>query len=435
MKYSIHLKASPDPFNAEHLIHHLDIVKYLRTKKLVAALFPQHRVIKFETTNPGIISHLKRLFGDHILCILSDKHGAGLYKRPVHHITKLGLFGPSTVPLTPTQVAKAYNFPAPTPATKDCVVAILELGGGFSPANVANYCKSQHVANPRLWQHNFSTGNNVSDGPNGADGEVSLDIDVVAAVAPGVQVLVVFAPNTTNGFIDAISNIATYFKKPDCLSISWGQAEDQWDAGSQEAMNNAIQDCVKNGINVFVAAGDNGSGDGEPGNHVDFPASSPYSIACGGTKLILNKDGTRSSEVVWNENLTGEGATGGGIATSGRKVPDIAGNADPNSGYIVDVDGTQSIIGGTSAVAPLMAGLNVLLNSNLSAPVANLKEILYANPSVCFDVTSGNNGAYGAGTGYDCCTGLGVPDGQRLLNVLKPKLSTKIVKFCKSFIK
>src|SRR5665213_477066 len=235
MKYSIHLR----PVSDSGLGFHLDIVKYLRAKKLTAALFHEHRVIRFEASNPGIITHLKKLFGNHILCILSDKHGAGLYKRPVCHVTPRGLLGPSAVALTPGQVAKAYNFPVPTADLKNRVVAILELGGGFNAVNVLNYCKSQNVAYPRMWQHNFSTGTNTSDGADGADGEVSLDIDVVAAVAPGVQILIVFAPNTTNGFIDAISNIATYFKKPDALSISWGQAEDQWDAGAQEAMNNA----------------------------------------------------------------------------------------------------------------------------------------------------------------------------------------------------
>jgi kumamolisin len=429
MKYSIHLR----PVSDSGLGFHLDIVKYLRMKKLTAALFHEHRVIRFEASNPGIITHLKKLFGHHILCILSDKHGEGLYKRPTHHLTR-GLFGPSASPLTPLQVAKAYNFPKPTAAIKDQVVAIIELGGGFNPTNVLNYCKSMGVAYPRMWQHNFSTGANVSDGADGADGEVSLDICVVAAVAPGVQILIVFAPNTTNGYINAISNIATYFKKPNCISDSWGAPEDQWDSGAQEAMNNAIKSCTDAGINVFVAAGDNGSSDGETGNHVDFPASSPYSIACGGTKLILNSDGSRKSETVWTEWLSNEGATGGGVSTSGRKVPDIAGNADPSSGYIVDVDGQQSVIGGTSAVAPLMAGLNALLNSNLDKPVSNLKDVMYANPGVFFDVTSGNNGAYSATTGYDCCTGLGVPDGTRLLNVLKPKLQNRIVKFCKSLL-
>jgi kumamolisin len=441
LKYSIHLK----PVSDSGLGFHLDIVKYLRAKKLTAALFHEHRVIRFETSNPGVITHLKRLFGNHILCILSDSHGKGLYKRPKCHVTPFqdlsdyrkqhGLFGQSPVPLTPGSVAQAYNFPKPTADIKNRVVAILELGGGFDAANVLNYCKSQNVTYPRMWQHNFSTGANVSDGVDGADGEVSLDIDVVAAVAPGVQILVIFAPNTTNGFINAISNIATYFKKPDCISISWGQAEDQWDTGAQEAMNNAIKSCTDAGINVFVAAGDNGSSDGETGNHVDFPASSPYSIACGGTKLILNPDGSRKSETVWNEWLSNEGATGGGVSVSGRKVPDIAGNADPQSGYIVNVDGQQSVIGGTSAVAPLMAGLNALLNSNLDQPVSNLRDVFYGNPSVFFDVTSGNNGAYSASVGYDCCTGLGVPDGSRLLAVLQPKLQNRIVNFCKRFIK
>lgn len=443
MKYSIHLKDVPD----SELGKHVEISTYLRKKGLDAALFHEHRVIKFRSSNPGIISHIKKKFGEHILCVLSDNHGKGLYKRPSQHVTKrysdesnpsliqlnqlTNLFGPSAKPLTPLQVTTAYNFPKPGPTIKDKVVAILELGGGFNPTDVMTYCKAMNVAYPRLWNHNFSGATNTEDGADNADGEVSLDIDVVAATAPGCQILVVFAPNTTNGFIDAVSNIATYFKKPDALSISWGMPESNWDSGAQEAMNNALQSCVNAGINVFVAAGDDGSGDGELVNNVDFPASSPVSIACGGTKLILNKDGTRHSEVVWNDMLKDEGATGGGVSKSGRKVPDISGNASPSSGYIVDVDGQVMSIGGTSAVAPLMAGLNVLLNSNLDKPISNLKDVLYANPSVCFDVTSGNNGAYHASVGYDCCTGLGVPDGQRLLSVLKTSVVQKIVKFLK----
>lgn len=457
MKYSIHLRATE---STEHLTEHFDILRYLRKHKLEADYRPHHRVIKFSSSNPGILYHLKKQFGEHILCVLSDKHGAGQYKRPSKHVTKLdkwnkvvdndhskavfyplsaGLLGSPVVPLTPAQVAKAYNFPVPTADIKNRVVAILELGGGFNPKDVITYCKVMNVANPRLWQHNFSGANNTEDGPNGADGEVSLDIDVVAAVAPGVQILTVFAPNTTNGFIDAIANIATYFKKPDCLSISYGMPEGDWDAGAQEAMNNAILSCVQAGINVFVAAGDDGSSDGTDGSTVDFPAASPYAIACGGTKLVLNLDGSRHSEVVWNELKTGEGATGGGVSSTGRRVPDIAGNADPNSGYIIDVDGQPSAVGGTSAVAPLMAALNVLLNSNLDKPVSNLRNVLYAHPSVFFDVTSGSNGAYNAHAGYDNCTGLGVPDGQKLLAVLKPSVLSRVVKFLKrpliSFIK
>ena len=440
MKFTIHLKPTSD---VASVIQHLKIVKFLRLKNLVASLHSGKRMIKFESSNPGIITHLKKQFGDQIVGIFSDKHGAGLYKRPSHHVhtsygvvvaknfvSSQGLFGPSAVSLTPMQVAKAYNFPAPGPAIKDQVVAIIELGGAFDPQNVLNYCKQMGVAMPRLYYHLVDGAQEVSD-PQGADGEVSLDIDVVAAVAPGIKILVVFAPNTTNGFIDAVAGMSTYSLLPKCVSLSWGAPEDTWDPAGREALDNAINACVAKGINVFVAAGDDGSSDGAIGNNVDYPSSSPNAISCGGTKLILNSDGSRNSEVVWNETLTGEGATGGGVSAvyANRKVPDISGNADPQSGYVVNVDGTSSVIGGTSAVAPLMAALNALLASN--TPVGNLKQVLYANPSICFDVVHGNNGHFAAGVGYDCCSGLGVPDGTKLLNVLKPSVLQRTVAFLK----
>jgi kumamolisin len=462
LKFTIHLKPGT---TVDSIIKHNLIVKFLRSKNLLVNWHPGQAKIRFESSNPGIITHLKKQFGEHITAILSDKHGAGQYKRPSQHVTPQqriwngtvkahGLFGPNAVSLTPMQVAKAYNFPTPGPTIKDQVVAIIELGGAFNPKDVLNYCKQENIPYPRLYYHLVDGTTEVPD-PNGADGEVSLDIDVVAAVAPGCKILVVFAPNASNGFIDAVAGLPNYALKPNVLSLSWGSPESDWDPAAMEALNNALQSCVNAGINVFVAAGDDGSSDGTAGTAVDFPSSSPYSISCGGTKLILNSDGSRNSEVVWNELLTGEGATGGGVSavypqppeqakvdavpgTSGKRcVPDISGNADPNSGYIVNVDGTQSVIGGTSAVAPLMAGLTVLLASH--TPVGNLKDVLYANPGVCFDVISGNNGAFSAGPGYDMCSGLGVPDGTKLLNVLKPTAVQKLVKFLKrpliSFIK
>ena len=422
-KYTIHLKSGDD---VDSIIQHLKLVKFLNAKSYKTNWQHDKHMIKFESSNPGVITHIKRKFGDHILGVFSDKHGAGQYRRPTSH---LSLLPPQAKPLTPMQVAAASHFPKPGPTIRDKVVAIIELGGAFNPKDVLNYCKALDVPMPRLYYHLIDGAKEVVDGVNGADGEVSLDIDVVAAVAPGCKILVVFAPNTTNGFIDAVAGMTTYALKPDAVSISWGMPEKYWDPAGMEALDNAIQSCVNKGINVFVAAGDDGSSGGAGGSNVDFPSSSSHSISCGGTKLILNPDGSRYSEVVWNEMLSGEGATGGGVSKvySGRQVPDIAGNADPNSGYIVDIDGTQGVIGGTSAVAPLYAALTAILASN--TPVGNLKNVLYANPSICFDVTNGNNGAFKAGPGYDMCSGLGVVDGTKLLNVLKPTAVQKVMKW------
>jgi len=178
---------------------------------------------------------------------------------------------------------------------------------------------------------------------------------------------------------------------------------------------------------VYVAAGDNGATDGadDGGLHVDFPASSPSVVGCGGTKLTL--DGTTiTDEVVWNELSSNDGATGGGISShfstpgyqtsaglpdEGRGVPDIAGNADPFTGYVVRVDGQDQVIGGTSAVAPLWAGLTALANQRNGAAIGAPHASLYLTPTALRDITIGDNAGYSAATGWDACTGLGTPRG------------------------
>jgi kumamolisin len=439
MRFVIHLKR-PVKSLADTIFQEFKIVSFLKSKLLKAVWHPHKRMIEFYSSNPGIITHLKKKFGDLIICILSDKHGAGQYKRPNHRLTPVGHLYPkasskdtvSAQPLSPAQVAQAYNFPAPGKFIEQKTVAIIELGGSFNQLNVDAYCLMQGVKPPQISTINIDGSVPVPD-PSGADGEVSLDIDVVAALCPGVKILMVMAPNTSNGFIDAVAGLPNYSPRPDVASISWGSPEVDWDRGAMEALSNAIQHCVEQGINVMVAAGDNGSTDGTDSNVADFPSSSPYALSCGGTLLLLNSDGTRNSEVVWNELANGEGATGGGVSIvfPGRQVPDVAGNADPNSGYKVNVDGIPQAIGGTSAVAPLMAALSVLIASNTNQPLPNLKEVFYAHPDVCFDVVSGNNGAFSAGPGFDCCSGWGVPDGTKLLKLLQPTLAQKLIALMK----
>ena len=175
---------------------------------------------------------------------------------------------------------------------------------------------------------------------------------------------------------------------------------------------------------IICAAGDNGSTDGENGPHVDFPASSPHVLGCGGTSLPALSP---SSEVVWNDGTAG-GATGGGVsalfalpswqAKAGvpggkmRGVPDVAGCADPNTGWLVPVDaGGNSVIGGTSAVAPMWAAVAAYLMQSLKVSgLSSFAAALYGLGGGAFrDITSGNNGTYAAKNGYDCCTGLGAP--------------------------
>jgi kumamolisin len=195
------------------------------------------------------------------------------------------------------------------------------------------------------------------------------------------------------------------------------------------------------GVTVTVASGDNGSTDGvnDGKQHVDFPASAPHALGCGGTTLSI-QNGQIASETVWNE-LPDHGAGGGGISIefpvpsyqssrkmpnnvdtgkAGRGVPDVAGDADPETGYSVLVDGNQQTIGGTSAVAPLWAGLIVLLNASLGKPVGFVHPQIYAASAATgfHDITQGNNVGYRAGPGWDACTGNGSPDGTALLKAL-----------------
>lgn len=286
-------------------------------------------------------------------------------------------------------------------------------------------------------------GNTAGQAPGGADGEVLLDVEVAGALAPGAQHVVYFAPNTDAGFLNAVSIAVHATPTPAVISISWGGPEDTWTAQARTALDSAFQDATALGVSVTAAAGDNGSSDGQSDGqpHVDFPASSPHVLACGGTSL----PSPTARETVWNDGAGG-GATGGGVSAvfarptwqqnagvpaprsgtgTGRGVPDVAGNADPATGYQVLVDGARTVIGGTSAVAPLWAALIARLAQALGQPLGLLQPQLYAGvaPGQAVaglkDVTSGLNGTYTAAAGWDACTGLGTPNGAALLQRLR----------------
>jgi kumamolisin len=209
-------------------------------------------------------------------------------------------------------------------------------------------------------------------------------------------------------------------------------------------MDQAFADAAALGVTVCVASGDNGSTDGQSDSaqHVDFPASSPHALACGGTRLEATPPTTITAETVWN--TAGGGSTGGGVSDAfpppafqsaagvptragggtGRGVPDVAGNADPATGYRILVDGQESVIGGTSAVAPLWAALLCRLAQSAGRRFGLVHTQLYGGvkPGTVQpgfrDITTGTNGAYSAAGGWDACTGLGSPDGTALLHAL-----------------
>jgi kumamolisin len=352
---------------------------------------------------------------------------------------------------TPVQVGQLYGFPAGATAAAQ-TIGIIELGGGYKTADLTAYFKTLGMKAPKVTTVSVDKGKNAPSNANSADGEVMLDIEVCAAVAPGAKIVVYFAPNTDQGFIDAITN-AVHDKthKPSVISISWGGPESSWTAQSRNALDAACQTAAALGVTITVASGDNGATDGSTGLNVDFPASSPHVLACGGTKLV-GSGTTITSEVVWNETAANEGAGGGGVSVAfplptwqananvpaapaaggGRGVPDVSGDADPATGYTIRVDGQTMVIGGTSAVAPLWAGLIALANQQNGFAAGFINPTLYKSASAFRDITSGNNDGYTAAPGWDACTGMGTPIGTAIIKALaalnpNPKAAKKTV--------
>jgi kumamolisin len=349
----------------------------------------------------------------------------------------------SAVSYSPLQVAQAYGFPSGVTGAGQCI-GVIELGGGYSAGDLNSFFQSLGISTPKVTAVSVDgAANSPTGSSSGPDGEVELDIEVAGAIAPAAQIAAYFAPNTDQGFIDAVTTaVHDANLKPSVVSISWGGPENSWTEQSRDALNSACEDAATMGVTVLAASGDDGASDGSSNGTptVDFPASSPYVIGCGGTKLTIS-GAAIGSEQVWNELSANEGATGGGVSEIfalpafqqsanvpkapngfvGRGVPDVAGDADPETGYNVFVDGQQTVIGGTSAVAPLWAGLLALINQSLGTNVGYVNPLLYsAKVEPTFhDITSGNNGDYSAGPGWDACTGLGSPNGAALLTALR----------------
>ena len=342
--------------------------------------------------------------------------------------------------LAPTQVAQAYSFPAGATGAGQ-TIGIIELGGGYKTADLKTYFGT-HA--PTVTSVSVDGGANQPGKDQNSDGEVMLDIEVSGSVAPAARIVVYFAPNTDQGFHDAITTaVHDTVNKPSVISISWGGPEDSWTKQASSAMLEACTDGAGVGVTITAAAGDNGASDGVSDGklHVDLPACLPPVLACGGTKLTLSA-GAIQTEVVWNELAANEGATGGGVSAiqpipsyqahagvpvqtqtkfAGRGVPDVAGDADPVTGYKVRVDGQNTVIGGTSAVAPLWAGLIALINQQMGKAVGFVQPALYQmiGTPAFHEVTTGNNDGYQAGPNWNPCTGLGTPNGAAILKGLQ----------------
>jgi kumamolisin len=364
----------------------------------------------------------------------------------------------------PAELAQIYEFPPGDGAGQ--TIAILELGGGYFSADLASFCQAAQIS-PVPSVTVVSVDHTPTNQRDGAEGEVMLDVEVVAGVCPRASIVVYFSRFTERGWIDALDAVIhDAAHNPSVLSISWGDSEDGagWTAAAITQVGEALQEAALLGITVCVASGDDGSDDqvGDGRAHVDFPSADPSVLAVGGTRLRAAK-GKLSSEVAWKDGdglrQDGGGSTGGGVSTligrpawqtvsvasvnpgapEGRVVPDVAANASANTGYFVVSDGRASIAGGTSAAAPLWASLVARLNAKLGRRVGWLTPLLYkSSPTTsgktigavgCRDISKGNNATAAVGgytaleAAFDAVSGWGVPAGTKLLGELQ-KLPT-----------
>lgn len=386
--------------------------------------------------------------------ILKDKviHVLGLntsrIARPYVHILNQSkdISPHATTTFTPLQLATLYNFPTGLDGTGQ-KVGIIELGGGYTMSDLITYFSQLGIqGTPNVTSVSVDGAVNNPNDTSGASVEVLLDIEIIMAIVPKAALRVYFGPNSDRGFYDAINQAIN--DGCNIISISWGAPEVYWTNSTMTSYNNLFQTAANNGVTIFCAAGDNGSSDGASGNNVDFPGSAPYAVSCGGTKVVANAGVTAIiSETVWNINSNS--ATGGGISAffskpsyqnnitfnSGgkRSVPDISGDADPSTGYNIYVQGNNIVVGGTSAVSPLLSSLTAKINQSLGHSIGFIHPTVYSNPNVFRDIIQGNNGAYTASSGWDACTGLGSPNGQLILNLFSgnnpPIVSSPIVNF------
>ena len=348
----------------------------------------------------------------------------------------------------PQDLAALYKFPQGDGSGQ--TVALIELGGSYGPQDLETYFAAAGLTQtPSVESVSVVPGVPVPYGQDTeSDGEVMLDIEVVGAMAPAVAIVVYFADNSDQGFYQAVSQ-AVHDPATTAVSISWGSPEKDWSQQSMDAWNSLGQSATLLNVSIFVAAGDHGCTDEQSSDqgydgqqHADFPGTCADGIvSCGGTSL-QSAGGAITNEVVWND---GDGwATGGGIssyfqipawqdgitADDGTKllmrgVPDVAGNADPNTGINVRVNGGNGVSGGTSAVAPQWAALTAVLSQRLGRKAGFFLPLLYANSgaSATNDIVTGNNSVFGvtgysAKAGWDACTGLGSPNGQGILSLL-----------------
>jgi kumamolisin len=342
---------------------------------------------------------------------------------------------PTKVPVTPIEVANAYNVPAGD-GYGGCV-GLIELTSvsyatGYNTADVTSSFTRIGLTPPTVIDVlvNGAKRNTTSDS------ETMLDIYCAGGVVPKANIVVYTAPNTGQGFYDAIMATSTdTTNMPSTLGISWGADEDVNDG---DYLTDAFQACVAVGITCFASAGDLGANNLVP----DYPATNAYQIASGGTALYLKANGSWDNETAWTTNGAGGGGISGVVAlpswqtdltyttitASGtgdptplafRGYPDISAPADPSTGYEFYLNDTLVQYGGTSAAAPFLAGMLCRLTQLWGRRTSFANTLFYANTQAFTDITVGNNRAgfatgYTTTAGWDACTGLGSPKGDEI---------------------
>jgi kumamolisin len=394
----------------------------------------------------------------------------GLGQRPVarRRARAAAKAAKSLKPLAPADIEKLYNFPAQTEDRQN--IGIAEFGGGFFADDLAKYCQKYGRNVPAVnavsvnrpaytLQEILQLPDTTRKDELDSSVEVMMDVEVISGLCSNSTINVYFATFDQKGWVDLLNRVIE--DRPVVLSVSWGMAEDDvaWSKAARDAINDRLNAAAVLGITVCVSSGDDGSGDEETDDraHVDFPASSPFTLGVGGT--MLSAPLSPASEVVWWESPgrrtgNGGGSTGGGVSTlfdrpkwqtvkikslnkgsiDGRVVPDVAAVAgDPL--YDLIVLGRDSPNGGTSAAAPVWAALITRIDANLPSARRQrfLTPLLYqtiqggkpVGAVGCNDITSGNNVSrphpgkgYTAGTGFDAVTGWGTPNGTALQSIL-----------------
>lgn len=350
------------------------------------------------------------------------------------------------VSYTAPEVGDLYEFPKHLDGRGQSI-AVIALGGGYWRSDMREYFRALRLPMPDIRWKSVHGARNAPNGDTAMfDGEVTGDVQTVGAIAPRARIVVYFAPNTHRGFFEAISEaVHDPRARNTVVSISWGQAEVHWRRRTVSALNRVLLEAAALGVTVCCSSGDFGAyadqNDRTP--HVNFPGSSPYALACGGTTLIGKRDRI-DSERVWNNHT---GASGGGVSGifelpawqrecrvpktsqgfAGRGVPDVGANADPLTGYRVYMRGKWGVGAGTSAASPLWAGLVARLNQERGEPVGLIAPLMYerfrrlTRSRAIVVITRGSNGLYRARKGWSACTGLGTPRGLKLSRMIARK--------------